>query len=108
MTRKPVKRKRTAMNSRRPRNLLSIMTVSVIVVMLMIVVRIGSSKMELKKESYEKREAYLLEQIDAQAKRSEEIEEFGRYIQTKQYIEDVAKERLGLVYKDEIIFEANN
>ena len=51
---------------------------------------------------------YLVEQIEEQERRSEEIEEYRKYTQTKQYVEDLAKERLGLVYKDEIILEADN
>ena len=49
-----------------------------------------------------------LEQIEEQNKRSEEIEEYRKYTKTKQYVEDMAKEKLGLVYKDEVIFEAEN
>ena len=33
-------------------------------------------------------------------------EEQGKYVQTKKYVEEVAKERLGLVYPDEILFKA--
>ena len=32
--------------------------------------------------------------------------ELGKYVQTKKYVEEVAKERLGLVYPDEILFKA--
>ena len=101
-------RKRTAMKSHRPRNVLSMITVSAIVVMLIIVLKISCVRLEEKKSVYDKKEAYLLEQIDEQEKRSVEIEEYRKYTQTKQYIEDLAKDRLGLVYKDEIIFEAEN
>ena len=54
-----------------------------------------------------KREQYLLEKIEEQNARSEEIEEYRKYMQTKQYVEDMAKSKLGLVYPDEIIFEAD-
>ena len=37
--------------------------------------------------------------------RSEEIAEFERYTQTRKYIEDTAREKLGLVYPGEIIFK---
>ena len=39
-------------------------------------------------------------------KKAEEIEELKKYVQTKKYVEEVAKERLGLVYEDEILFKA--
>lgn len=101
-------RRRTAMNSYRPRNLLSMVTVSVIVVMLVIVLRVSCGRLEEKKAALEKDEAYYIAQIEKEEKRTEEIEEYRKYTQTKQYIEDLAKERLGLVYDDEIIFEAQN
>ena len=37
--------------------------------------------------------------------RSAEIEEYGKYTQTKKFVEEVAKEKLGLVYEGEIIFK---
>ena len=103
-----MRRKRTAMNSYRPRNLLSMITVGIIVLMLIIVLHVSSLRLSEKKAQYNKKEAYLIEQIEAQHKRAENIKEYGDYTHTKQYIEDIAKERLGLVYKDEIIFEADN
>ena len=38
--------------------------------------------------------------------RKEDIAEYKAYMKTKKYIEDMAREKLGLVYEDEIIFEA--
>ena len=76
--------------------------------MIVLVVLFKSNELRDKKASYEKREKYLIEQIEEQERRSEEIEEYRKYTQTKQYVEDLAKERLGLVYKDEIILEADN
>ena len=37
-------------------------------------------------------------------KRTDELNEYKKYIQTKKYVEDVAKDKFGLVYPDEIIF----
>lgn len=103
-----VKKKRTAMNSYRPKNVLSMVTITVIVAMLFVVIRVSCGRLQEKRDALEKKEKYLIEQIEDQEKRAAEIEEFGKYKQTKQYVEDIAKERLGLVYKDEIIFEAEN
>jgi|GEM_PF-1499674 hypothetical protein len=38
--------------------------------------------------------------------RSEEIEQYRAYVKTRGYMEEVAREVLGLVYKDEILFRA--
>ena len=40
-------------------------------------------------------------------RRNEEIENLETYTKTKKYVEDVAKEKLGLVYEDEILFKAS-
>ena len=41
-------------------------------------------------------------------KRAEELKEYEKYVKTDEYVEEVAREKLGLVYKDEIIFEPDN
>ena len=101
-------RRTVAMRSRRPANLGSMMLVTVVVAMILCVVFFKNRELNEKKAVYEKREQYLLEKIEEQNARSEEIEEYRKYMQTKQYIEDMAKSRLGLVYKDEIIFKAED
>ena len=40
--------------------------------------------------------------------RTLELNEEKAYRQTKKYIEELAREKIGLVYEDEIIFEQNN
>lgn len=64
--------------------------------------RIGLAD-ELKKSEYES--ARLVEQIQDQKDRSKDIENMSKYTKTKEYIEDIARKKLGLVYKDEIIFK---
>ena len=44
----------------------------------------------------------------AEQTRAEQIEEFGKYTQTKAYVEEVAKDKLGLVYEGEILFQEDN
>ena len=58
-----------------------------------------SLKEEKKKLKKEKKEA---------DKRAKELEEYEEYVKTDEYVEEVAREKLGLVYKDEIIFEPDN
>ena len=50
-------------------------------------------------------EALLEKQKEGELARQKEIEEYEAYTKTQEYIEDVAKSKLGLVYKDEIIFK---
>lgn len=64
--------------------------------------------LDKKRIAYLEQDQALQEQIDAETERAEEIEERRAYVQTKKYIEDVAREKLGLVYEDEIIFDPGN
>ena len=63
-------------------------------------------RLQQKNLVYQKQEEQLLAQIEEEEQRSREIEEHGKYVQTKKYVEEVAKERLGLVYPNEILFKA--
>ncbi len=67
---------------------------------------IGSIQLKQKNFAYQEKEAALMEAIAQEERRAEEIAEFEAYTKTKKYVEDVAKEKLGLVYEDEIIFKS--
>ena len=71
--------------------------------MMLVVVTVKSVELRGKKEAYEQKEMALQEEIDAEKLRTEEIEEYGKYTQTKKYVEELAKDKLGLVYEGEII-----
>ena len=45
----------------------------------------------------------LQTQMDKEKQRSAEIDEFVKETQTRKYIEDIARQKLGLVYPGEII-----
>ena len=50
-------------------------------------------------------EKVLEKQKEGELERQEEIEAYDAYTKTQEYVEDIAKSKLGLVYKDEIIFK---
>lgn len=89
---------------RKLQNRSSMFLVLIVVVILSAVVGIKMKSLSEKRDSLRAQSALLQEQIDAENARTEEIEEFGKYTQTKKYAEEVAKEKLGLVYEDEILF----
>lgn len=99
---------RKAAYRKKRQNKFGMFLVSIVVIMLMVVVAVKSVELREKKAFYAQKEQTLLEQIEAETKRSEEIDEYEKYTQTKKYIEDVAKDRLGLVYEGEIIFKDEN
>lgn len=85
------------------------MTVAGIAIMIMtVVVGVNSVSLKQKEEKYAAREQELMELIEAETKRAAELEEFATYTKTKKYAEEVAKDKLGLVYDNEIIFQEND
>ena len=99
---------RKAAYRRKRQNRFGMFLVSLVVVMLLIVVAVKSIELKEKKAYYRQKEQVLAQQIEAEEQRAEEIKEFEKYTQTKKYIEDVAKDKLGLVYEGEIIFKDEN
>lgn len=53
------------------------------------------------------RQQEVQQKLDDEKERTEQIEELATYVQTKKYVEDMAREKFGLVYKDEIIYEGS-
>lgn len=86
-------------------NRTGMLLVTMVVLMMLVVVTVKSVELRGKKEAYEQKEMALQEEIDAEKLRTEEIEEYGKYTQTKKYVEELAKDKLGLVYEGEIIFK---
>ena len=78
-----------------------------VVLVMMLVVAFNNRELKQKLAGYQEREQSLAEQIEAEKERAKEIEEFKKYTETKKYIEDVAREKLGLVYEDEIIIQTD-
>ena len=82
------------------------MAAAMLAIMIMTcVVGINSITLVQKEKAYAAREQELLQQISAEEARTKELEEFVTYTKTKKYAEEVAKDKLGLVYENEIIFQ---
>ena len=98
-------RKKAAIHRKRKQNRFAMFLVGIALLMLLIAVGVRRIELERKQEAYLQEEAELQRKIDQEKARSEELEEYGKYTQTQKYVEDVAKEKLGLVYEDEIVFK---
>lgn len=81
---------------------------SLVVVMMLVVVAVNSIELTQKRDYYKQKEAALQAEIDAELERAVEIEAYEKYTQTKMYIEEVARDKLGLVYEGEILFKDEN
>ena len=80
--------------------------VTLVVLLLLGAVSVSGYRLKKKENAYLAREAELLSQIEAEKARAEEIEEFKKYTQTKKYVEEEAKDKLGLVYENASISKA--
>ena len=90
---------------RRNQNRFSMFLVSLVVVMIIVVVAVKSVELRQKIGAKNQEAQQLDDQIEAEKNRAQEIEEFGKEVQTKGYIENIAREKLGLVYEGEIMFK---
>lgn len=66
--------------------------------------KVNSIKQELaKRESYNQK---VIEELESEDERSKKLEEQRKYVQTDSYIIEMAREKLGLVFPDEIAIKA--
>lgn len=86
-------------------NRLAIVGITLVVISLGVVVNLKSTSMKKKDLEYQLREQTLKQQVEKEENRAKELEEYRIYVQTKQYIEEVAKQKLGLVKPDEILLK---
>ena len=84
---------------------MGMLLVTTVVLMMLIVVAVKSVELREKRASYAVREEALQRGIEAEQARTEDIAEYEKYTQTKKYVEEIAREKLGLVYEGEIIFK---
>ena len=68
----------------------------------------GKRTLEKQNKEYQARVAQLQEQVEEQQNRSDEFDEYKKYIQTKKFAEEVAKDKFGMIYPDELVFKPEN
>lgn len=87
---------------------LSTMAIAGVIVLMLVFVTVAGMGLKVQNTNKQARIEELNGLIAEEEKKAEEIEEYSKYVQTKKYAEEVAKEKLGLVYEDEIIFKAED
>lgn len=80
--------------------------ISLIVCMLFGVLLYQGNSIQERIDSNEEKMDQIAEQIEEQQQRTKEIDELEEYMQTDEYIEKAAQEKLGLLKENEIIFKA--
>ena len=76
-----------------------------VVIVLLIVVGVNAISLGRRLVENKKRLAQLRQEIRMEKERTEDIEEYRRYTQTDAYIEEIAREKLGLIYEGETVFK---
>lgn len=99
-TRRTVRKKRERLSSR-----MSLMGIIFVVISLAVVVNFRGAALREKDLAYQIREENLNRRLEEEKERARKLEEERIYVQTKEYIEKVAKEKLGLVNPDEILLK---
>lgn len=87
-------------------NKLSIAFVTTVVLAMAIAlgVKVNSIKKELaSREEYNQK---VVEKLDSEEQRAKKLEEQRKYVQTDSYIIEMAREKLGLVFSNEIAIKA--
>ena len=96
-------------SSRRSRqNRLSMILAVLVVAILFIAVYVNGSSMRRELEENQEKITRLKQEIEEEELRSKSIEEYRAYTETDQFIEQVAREKLGLLYEGETIFRESD
>ncbi len=97
--------KRKVVFRKNRQNRLAMFLIMTVVLVMLVVVSVKSMELRTQNAEYQARVEVLQQQIDAEKERTEKIEEYRKYTQTKKYVEEVAKEKLGLVNEGEVIYK---
>jgi len=84
----------------------SMAAVILVLLLLGVVVAVNGRTLREKEKYYQAQEAELEKQLEEEKERAAEIDDLEEYVGTDAYVEEVAKDKLGLVNENEIIFKA--
>lgn len=101
-------RRKKAAYRKKVQNRFSMFLVMLALLMILAAVYVSSVRLQGRLDDLQAQSAALQAQIDTEKERAEEIELLRKRSQTKEYYEEIAKEKLGLVNPDEIVFKAED
>lgn len=86
----------------------SVLPIFFVVAALLTVLTVYTRSLQKADAVYAARVDALQNEVDTEKQRQEELEEKSVYVQTKDYIEQIAREKLGLINPDETIIRPEN
>lgn len=96
--------KRNATKAHNPNRIASLLITFIMCVVVAIIL-IQCLGIYRQNQAYAAQQTQLEQQLEEEEARTEEIEAYSEYIKTDEFAEEVAYEKLGLIYKGEIIFK---
>ena len=99
------RRKKAGRSVQARQNKYTMVGISLIVCMLFGVLLYQGNSLQKRIDSNNEKMDQIAEQIDEEEQRTKEIDELEEYMQTDEYIEKAAQEKLGLLKENEIIFK---
>lgn len=88
-------------------NRLGMAGICIVLVAFTCILSVKSVQLKDKQKEYQSKIQALQEQIGKEEDAAAQLEEKRIYVQTKQYVEEMAREKLGLVNADELLIKAN-
>lgn len=95
------------MNMKKKKKYHSYIFVLLVLFLMVTIVGIGMIKQRKILMRYEEQAASLQEEIRSEKERQKKIDSLEEYVKTDEYIKEVAREKLGLIDPNEIIFKPN-
>ena len=86
-------------------NYLGMAAITIVVLILLVGLTVQSINLKARIAVYDAKAAALQQSIEDEQERTKEIDEQKEYMQTDEYIAEVARDKLGLVKGNEIVFE---
>lgn len=101
------KRRNQKENKRNIQNRAAMLGISGVICMLLVILLFEGRSLKMKRDANEVKTEQLIQQQKEEQARTDEIEELQKYMQSDEYTEKIAKEKIGLVKENEIIFKEN-
>ena len=79
--------------------------IAFIVLVFTVVMAVQIYRVKQKNADYAAREQELRMEYEEQTRRSTELDELEQYMNSPEYVEDVAESKLGLTYENQIVFK---
>ena len=105
---KKTKNRNSRKAARAHRNKVTMIGITSVVCLLMVILLVQGQRLYAQASANEQRMTELEQQIEDENQRTQEIGDLEEYMQSDEYLEKVAKDKLGLIKDGEIIFKESD